>query len=80
MFFLSLLENIENVKEIKPSIKVNKNSEITAILDLIVTSNCNIPETAHYIQQKLKEELPKKSGVSAKEVKINVSKIEDQDR
>jgi len=73
---LNVLENIAEVKEIKPSIKIIKNSEINTILDLVVTPNCNIPETAHYIQQKLKEELPKKSGINAKEVKINVSKIE----
>lgn len=76
---LNILKNIEEVKEIKPSIKIIKNSEINTILDIIVTARCNIPETAHYIQQKLKEELPKKSGIKTKEVKINVSKIEYQD-
>ena len=73
---LNILHGIEGVKEIRPDIQVQKNGGINAILQLIVSTNCNIPETAHSIQQKLKEELPKISGVEAKEVKINVNKID----
>ena len=73
---LNILHDIEGIKEIRPDIQVQKNGGIRAILQLIVSTNCNIPETAHSIQHKLKEELPKISGVEAKEVKINVNKID----
>lgn len=73
---LNILQNVEGVKEITPDIQVLKSGGIRAILQLIVSKDCNIPDTAHYIQQKLKEDLPKISGVEASEVKINVNKID----
>jgi len=76
---LNILHNTEGVKEIKPEIHIQKSGGIRAILQLVVSKDCNIPETAHHIQQKLKEELPKISGVEVKEIKINVSKIDYSD-
>ncbi len=73
---LNILHDVEGVKEIKPDIQVQKSGGIRAILQLIVLPGCNIPDTAHSIRQKLKEELPKISGVEVKEVKINVNKID----
>ena len=73
---LNILEDIEGVKEIKPDIQVQKNGGIRAILQLVVSPDCNIPDTAHSIQRKLKEELPRISGVEAKEIKIIVNKID----
>jgi len=73
---LNILHNMEGVKEIKPDIQVQKSGGIRAILQLVVSPGCNIPDTAHSIQRKLREELPRVSGVEAKEIKINVNKID----
>ncbi len=73
---LNILNKVEGVRKIKPKIEIQKSEDIKTILELIIDKNCNIPHTASLIQQKLKEELPKISGVEAKEVKINVDKIE----
>jgi len=73
---LNVLNDIKGVKEIKPDIQLQKTGSIRAILSLIVTTDCNIPDTAHFIQQKLKEELPKISGVEIEDIKINVNKID----
>ena len=73
---LNILHDVEGVKEIKPDIQVQKSGSIRVTLQLIVSPDCNIPDTAHSIRQKLKEKLPKISGVEAKEVKINVNKID----
>lgn len=72
---LNILQNVEGVKEIKPDIQVQKNGGIKTTLQLIVSPDCNIPKTAQSIQEKLKVELPRISGVEAKEIKINVTKI-----
>ena len=53
-----------------------KGENIKTILHLIVNKGCNIQETARYLQQKLKEDLPKLSGIEVKEIKINVDKID----
>ena len=73
---LSILDGIEGVRRIKPKILIQKNGDIKTILELIITKDCNIPHTASLIQEMLKEELPKISGVEVKEIKINVDKIE----
>jgi uncharacterized alkaline shock family protein YloU len=73
---LNILQSVEGIKEITPDIQIQKSGGIRAILQLIVSKDCNIPDTAHYIQQKLKEDLPKISGVEVNEVKINVNKID----
>jgi len=73
---LNVLNKVEGVRKIKPKIEIQKNEDIKTILALVIDKNCNIPHTASLIQQKLKEELPKISGVKVKEVKINVDKIE----
>ena len=73
---LNILHNVAEVKEITPNIQIQKSGGIQATLQLIVSPDCNIPDTAHYIQQKLKEDLPKISGVEVNEVKINVNKID----
>lgn len=73
---LNVLNDIKEVKEIKPVIQLQKTGGIRAILSLIVTTDCNIPDTAHFIQQKLREELPRISGVEIKDIKINVNKID----
>lgn len=72
---LNILHGVEGVKDIKPEIQIRKSGGIKTILQLIVSPDCNIPKTAQSIQEKLKEELPKISGVEAKEIKINVNKI-----
>lgn len=73
---LNILDGVEGVKKIKPKIEVQKSGDIKTILELIITKDCNIPNTANLIQEMLKEELPKISGVEIKEIKINVDKIE----
>lgn len=73
---LSILNDIEGVRNIKPEIKVQKGGDIKTILQLVIAKDCHIPDTANLIQRKLKEELPKISGVEIKEVKINVEKID----
>ncbi len=73
---LNILSEVEGVKQIKPEIQVQKGENIKTILHLIVNKGCNIPETARYLQQKLKEDLPKLSGIEVKEIKINVDKID----
>ncbi len=73
---LHILSDVDRVFKITPEIQVQKNGGINTILQLVVEPECNIPKTAHQIQEKLKEELPKISGVEAKEVKINVNQIE----
>lgn len=73
---LNILSKVEGVRKIKPEIQVQKGGGIKTILQLVITKECNIPDTASFIQRKLKEELPKISGVETKEVKINVDKID----
>lgn len=73
---LNILDGVEGVRKIKPKIEVQKSGDIKTILELIITKDCNIPNTAGIIQEMLKEELPKISGVEIKEIKINVDKIE----
>jgi uncharacterized alkaline shock family protein YloU len=73
---LSILNDIEGVRKIKPEIQVQKGGDIKTILQLVIAKDCHIPDTANLIQRKLKEELPKISGVEIKEVKINVEKID----
>jgi len=77
---LNTLHDIKGVKEIKPDIQIQKNGGVKAILQLIVATDCNIPEMANLIQQKLKEELPRISGVDLKDIKINVNKIEYENK
>ena len=72
---LNILQNVEGVKEIKPDIQIQKNEGIRTSLQLIVSPDCNIPKTAQSIQEKLKTDLPRISGVKVKEIKINVTKI-----
>lgn len=73
---LNILQNkIQDVKEIYPEIQVIKNGGIKTLLKLVVMPNCNIPQTAQSIQEKLKTELPRISGVEVKEIKINVDKL-----
>ncbi len=73
---LNILDGVKGVRKIKPKIEIQKNGDIKTILELIITKDCNIPNTAGIIQEMLKEELPKISGVEIKEIKINVDKIE----
>ena len=73
---LNILDGIEGIKKIKPKIEVQKSGEIKTILELTITKDCNIPHIARLIQERLKEEVPKISGVEIKEIKINVDKIE----
>lgn len=73
---LNILKEVEGVRTIKPEIQVQKGGGINTILQLVITKECNIPDTANFIQRKLKEELPQISGVDTKEVKINVDKID----
>lgn len=73
---LHILKGIEGVRQINPAIQIQKNGEINTMLQLIVSPECNIPNIAHNIQEKIKEELPKISGVEVKTVKINVEKID----
>jgi len=73
---LNILDGVKGIIKIKPKIEIQKNGDIKTILELIITKDCNIPYTASIIQEMLKEELPKISGVEIKEIKINVDKIE----
>lgn len=73
---LNILDGVKGIRKIKPKIEIQKNGDIKTILELIITKDCNIPNTANLIQEMLKEELPKISGVEIKEIKINVDKIE----
>jgi len=73
---LNILQNkIQDVKEIYPEIQIIKSGGIKTILKLVVMPDCNIPQTAQAIQQKLKVELPRISGVEVREIKINVDKL-----
>ncbi len=76
---LSILSDVDGVQDIKPEIQVQKDGNIKTLLQIMISNDCNIPDTAHLIQQKLKEELPRISGIEAKEVKINVNKISYQE-
>ena len=73
---LNILDGVEGVKKIKPKIEVQKSGDIKTILELTIAKDCNIPHTANLIQERLKKELPKISGVEIKEIKINIDMIE----
>lgn len=72
---LNILNEIEGINKIKPDIHIQKMGNIKTVIHLIVSPGCNIPDTANMIQQKLKEELPRVSGIDIDEIKINVEKI-----
>ncbi len=76
---LNILSDVDGVQDIKPEIQVQKDGKIKTLLQIMISNACNIPDTAHLIQQKLKEELPRISGIEAQEVKINVNKISYQE-
>ena len=73
---LNILKEVGGVKRIKPEIQIQKGGDIKTVLELVVAKDSNIPDVATTIQRKLKEELPKISGVVLREVKINVNKID----
>ena len=73
---LNILHEIDGVRRIKPEIQIQKSGDIKTILELAIAKDGHIPDIANYIQRKLKEELPKISGVNLGEVKINVNKID----
>ena len=75
---LNILHNIDGVKRIKPEIQIQKGGDIKTVLELVIAKDSNIPDIANHIQRKLKEDLPKISGVNLGEVKINVNKIDFQ--
>lgn len=73
---LNILSEIDGVNKIKPEIQIQKGGDIKTVLELVIAKDCNIPDIANFIQQKLKEELPKISGINVGEIKINVVKID----
>ena len=73
---LTILNDVKGIRRIKPEILVQKTGNIKTILQLVIDKDSNIPNIASLIQQKLKEELPKVSGVEVEEIKINIDKIE----
>jgi uncharacterized alkaline shock family protein YloU len=73
---LSILRDINGIKQVRPEIQVLKTGGINTVLHLTVNQNLSIPEAAKEIQEKLKKRLYEVSGIETKEIKINVEKID----